>query len=549
LAFAAPALILAWSSLAESAAAELSARERAAIAQATGLASREVKQLERAIAERIELGERRRALALLLSALAAVVAVVAAGLTARRLNAGLGSTVESAEALAQGNLRGTGTRESARDELGALQRALSGVCEAEREFATAAASMADGGLQVALRPRSTNDALGAALAALQSTLNALTDESRRLACAGQQGLAEVRAEPQRFSGAFRELVLEFNSSLDAAAAPVAEATRVLERVAEGDLAARVTGSYAGAHARIGSALNAALGKLSQTLGELRSDGDQIGLSVAKIGNASAKQAQNAHSRATAARDILVGLGETTRMSQLSAANARECRGFAQAALGTAAEGTLSMTRLSAAVSAMQDAARETAKIVGTIDEIAFQTNLLALNAAVEAARAGDAGRGFAVVADEVRTLAMRSAEAARNTTEVIQRALKQAESGVAINRDATVAFDVIGAQVKRVVEVTDAIAQSSEQQHAAVAHAGTAVQGLAHEAQEDAAAADHTARSVAELCSKAQAMRELAGNLPPSRTEPRLSQRRLLLDPRPACEATTPKPRARAASF
>jgi hypothetical protein len=144
-----------------------------------------------------------------------------------------------------------------------------------------------------------------------------------------------------------------------------------------------------------------------------------------------------------------------------------------------------------------------------IDDIAFQTNLLALNAAVEAARAGDAGRGFAVVAEEVRSLAMRSAEAARNTTVVIERSLKKAEEGVVINKEASIAFEAIGKQVKKVVEVIAEIAESSQQQHDSVARINRGVDTVSRETQQSAAATEQTASAAEELAAQAETMRTL----------------------------------------
>ncbi|HEV8548605.1 MAG TPA: methyl-accepting chemotaxis protein, partial [Polyangiaceae bacterium] len=145
----------------------------------------------------------------------------------------------------------------------------------------------------------------------------------------------------------------------------------------------------------------------------------------------------------------------------------------------------------------------------TIDEIAFQTNLLSLNAAVEAARAGDAGRGFAVVAEEVRTLAMRSADAARNTTQVIERSLKKADEGVLLNRDASIAFDAIFGQVKKIAQVMADIAESSQRQHAGVARVTSSADTIRDGAQSGAATAEETAAAATELAAQAASMREM----------------------------------------
>jgi methyl-accepting chemotaxis protein len=238
------------------------------------------------------------------------------------------------------------------------------------------------------------------------------------------------------------------------------------------------------------------------------------------------------------------------MSKQSAANAQESRAQAEGAMATAEQGSKNMASLSAAVDAMKDAADETAKIVRTIDEIAFQTNLLALNAAVEAARAGDAGRGFAVVADEVRTLAMRSAEAARNTTQVIERSLRKAEEGVAMNRDATVAFNAIAGQIKKVVEVMKEIAESSRQQHAAVARVSASVDSVARDAQTSAATADQAASAAEELSQQAELMRETTSqfelDLGRSRTTPKPARPVRRQEPqRPRLVKPAPAPRRR----
>ena len=123
-----------------------------------------------------------------------------------------------------------------------------------------------------------------------------------------------------------------------------------------------------------------------------------------------------------------------------------------------------MNQLSSAINKIKDSSDRTAKIVKTIDEIAFQTNLLALNAAVEAARAGEAGKGFAVVAEEVRNLAMRSAEAAKETELMINESIKNADEGVEINQQVIKQLEAVTKGIIRVNEVMTEIATASEQQ-------------------------------------------------------------------------------------
>jgi methyl-accepting chemotaxis protein len=168
-----------------------------------------------------------------------------------------------------------------------------------------------------------------------------------------------------------------------------------------------------------------------------------------------------------------------------------------------------MQRLSQAMEQIKATSDKTAKIVKTIDDIAFQTNLLALNAAVEAARAGDAGKGFAVVAEEVRNLAMRSAEAAKNTAELISEAVRKAEDGVILNHEVLSNLTGIVTQVHRVSEVMGEIAASSEQQSQGVTQLTAAVEQLNQVTQQTAASSEEAASTATELTEQAAEMQHL----------------------------------------
>jgi methyl-accepting chemotaxis protein len=168
-----------------------------------------------------------------------------------------------------------------------------------------------------------------------------------------------------------------------------------------------------------------------------------------------------------------------------------------------------MQRLSQAMHAIKSASDETAKIVKTIDDIAFQTNLLALNAAVEAARAGDAGKGFAVVAEEVRNLAMRSAEAAKSTAQLIDTAVQKATDGVTLNQESLANLAEIVSQIHKVSEVMHEIAESSVQQQQGVQHINGAVEQLNQVTQKTAATAEEATATAEELSSQAAKMQSM----------------------------------------
>ena len=164
-------------------------------------------------------------------------------------------------------------------------------------------------------------------------------------------------------------------------------------------------------------------------------------------------------------------------------------------------------------------AEETAKIIRTIDEIAFQTNLLSLNAAVEAARAGDAGKGFAVVADEVRNLARRSAEAAKTTEDLITSARQNAEAGVRVSGDVAKSLkeihdgaSAVAALVAQIAAASREQAQGIEQLNATVASMDKVVQQTAASAQESASASGQMAGQAHELDAMVAKLVEIIGS-------------------------------------
>jgi methyl-accepting chemotaxis protein len=186
--------------------------------------------------------------------------------------------------------------------------------------------------------------------------------------------------------------------------------------------------------------------------------------------------------------------------------------MAGTAVESAARGLDSMHNLSDAMDRIKQSSDQTAKIIKTIDEIAFQTNLLALNAAVEAARAGEAGRGFAVVAEEVRNLAMRSAEAAKNTADLIEGSVKSANCGVEANRQAERALKEIPGQVQRVSVVMNEIVLASEQQNTGISQVNAAVEQMNQVTQQSAAGSEEMASVAKGLSVEADEERDLVAS-------------------------------------
>lgn len=159
------------------------------------------------------------------------------------------------------------------------------------------------------------------------------------------------------------------------------------------------------------------------------------------------------------------------------------------------------------------ASEETSKIIKTIDEIAFQTNLLALNAAVEAARAGEAGAGFAVVADEVRNLAMRSADAAKNTANLIEGTVKKIQEGSGIVNATSSAFSEVSANAEKVSELVSEIAAASKEQAQGIEQVNKGVTEMDKVTQQNAANAEQTSSASEEMTSQAEQMKNVVDTL------------------------------------
>jgi methyl-accepting chemotaxis protein len=342
-------------------------------------------------------------------------------------------------------------------------------------------------------------------------LRTMVAEAKRLTRMAVEGKLTTRGSTDQLQGGYKDIIQGVNATLDAVMEPLNEAAQVLEKLAVRDLTARMQGGYQGDFATIKTALNTAVANLERSLSQVAVGAEQVTAAAGQINTGSQALAQGASEQASTLQEVSSSLQELSSMSQQNAANAQEARSLADNARHSADTGTANMQRLSQAIDEIKKASDETAKIVKTIDEIAFQTNLLALNAAVEAARAGDAGKGFAVVAEEVRNLAMRSAEAAKTTAQLIEEAVRKAEDGVTLNREVLGNLGEIVTQVHKVSEVMGEIAAASEQQQQGVQQLNIAVGQLNQVTQQTAANSEEAASTAEELSSQAVEMRHLVG--------------------------------------
>ena len=241
--------------------------------------------------------------------------------------------------------------------------------------------------------------------------------------------------------------------------------------------------------------------------------DQVASASGQLSGSSQSLAEGAAEQASTMEETSSSLEEMSSMTKQSMDKAHEADNLMKESSKVMERANHSMDELNASMAEISKASEQTQKIVKTIDEIAFQTNLLALNAAVEAARAGEAGAGFAVVADEVRNLAMRAADAAKNTAGLIEGTVKKIKDGSDIVTTTNEAFTEVATSASRVGELIGEIATASNEQAQGIDQVNMAVAEMDKVTQQNAANAEESASASEEMNAQAEQMKGAVGEL------------------------------------
>ncbi len=334
---------------------------------------------------------------------------------------------------------------------------------------------------------------------LQTTLKQLTET----ATFGERA-------PLGLGGDFAEFFRGIAQARDEALAPLAAISATLGRVAEGDLTARLEGMTEGPFSGVRASVNNATANLEQIITQMQRTAEQLERSVIEIREGNQTVASGAAAQASSVQTVTSSLGNLADASRTAVSMAEDIRRQSAGNRETVAQSVAQMERLQDSMSEIKTAGDQSAQIVRTINDIAFQTNLLALNAAVEAARAGEAGMGFAVVAEEVRNLAMRSAEAAKNTSRLITASANKVADGVALSHDVMAELQRLDEQAKAVDSSMRTITNAAVEQSHEVERIGAAaseIQSMTHQAaatsEQTAAAAREVRRQAADLTAAA----------------------------------------------
>ncbi len=318
-----------------------------------------------------------------------------------------------------------------------------------------------------------------------------------------------RIDAEHYEGFVKQLSDDINSMMDVISEPLHETSRIVKKLADGDLTDRASEAFEGEFAALSTSVNACVDNLSKMATQIRDGAASLSGSAGEIAKGNEDLSQRTEEQASSLEQTASSMEELTGTVKQTADNASEADQLANKAHAEAEKGGSVVTDAITAMSEINTSSKKIADIIGVIDEIAFQTNLLALNAAVEAARAGEQGRGFAVVASEVRNLAQRSAGAAKEIKTLINDSVQKVQEGSRLVDKSGETLTSIVTAVQKVSTIIAEISSASQEQSAGIDQINKAIVQMDEVTQQNAALVEQASAVSESMNDESNALAEL----------------------------------------
>ena len=290
---------------------------------------------------------------------------------------------------------------------------------------------------------------------------------------------------------------------------IKDISTVLSQMSEGNLDVEISSEYKGDFIKIKESINHIASTLNDVIGQIIIASNEVAASSKQLSAGSQSLSAGASEQAASVEQLTASIAEIAQKTNENASSASKADKIANSVKTDTDGGNEKMERMLVSMNEISESSAGISKIIKVINDIAFQTNILALNASIEAARAGSYGRGFAVVAEEVRHLAQRSSEAAKDTTQMIDKSLDKAAEGTDIARDTSAALKKIEEGVNGTASILNEIARSSNEQAVGISQLNKGIDEVSKIVQINSATAEQSAAASEELFREAETMRQL----------------------------------------
>ncbi|MBC3796152.1 methyl-accepting chemotaxis protein [Acetobacterium tundrae] len=398
--------------------------------------------------------------------------------------------------------------------------------------------------------------IGENLNHVKSSISQLIEDATKITTAAIEGKLDTRVDETKFNGSWKTLIGGMNNFLEEIARPTREIADVMNKMSIGNLQVNVNGEYKGEFdelkqsvnntagnlnmvvskisevtknianedldiesveiwqndfADVSHALNKIIETLNSLIGNINDAAKQVTAGSNQVSDASQALAQGSTEQASSVQELSASIAEIADQTKQNAMNANKAKDLTTDVQEYATKGNAQMAEMQNSMTEINKSSSDISKIIKVIDDIAFQTNILALNAAVEAARAGQHGKGFAVVAEEVRTLAARSAEAAKETSGLIEGSIEKVKDGTKIADETAAALNEIVEGIVKVTDLVGNIAEDSNEQASGIAQVNMGIEQVAQVVQNNSATAEQSAAASEELSGQAEMLKEMIG--------------------------------------